>query len=252
MIGGVCASVADYFGVDVLLVRVSAVVLALSGGAGVAGYLALWVLTPSSDRPAPADREQPLFASGPRSRRALRLVAAAVLAVVAISLLATVKAVLFPVVAVLALIAALVVGGRWWRGLLVTVLFLVALLIGAVVAGPHLGSRTVAVTRAGDIGSAYGAPTGTVRMDLRGLVLDRDRRTAIWVGSGDVEVDVPAALPVHVEARAGAGRVSVFARTAAGPGASVISDAGPSTPGQPRLEIDAVAGSGRVVVRSVG
>src|ERR1700712_5703899 len=131
MVGGVCASVADYFGVDVLLVRVAAVVLALSGGAGVAGYLALWALTPSSDRPAPADREQPLFATGTRSRRTLRVVAAAVLVVVAVSLLATLKAVLFPLVAVVALIAALVVGGRWWRGLLAVVLVLVALLSAA-------------------------------------------------------------------------------------------------------------------------
>jgi phage shock protein PspC (stress-responsive transcriptional regulator) len=251
MVGGVCASVADYFGVDVLLVRVAAVVLALSGGAGVAGYLALWALTPSSDRPAPADREQPLFATGTRSRRTVRVVAAVVLVVVAVSLLATLKAVLFPLVAVVALIAALVAGGRWWRGLLAAVMVLVALLTAAVVAGPHLGSRTVAVTRAGDIGSAYGAPTGKVHVDLRGLVLDRDRQTAIWVGSGDVEVDVPAGLPVHVEARTGAGRVTVFDRTAAGPGASVISDSGPATPGQPRLEIDATAGSGKVLVRSV-
>src|SRR3954469_22111830 len=47
MIGGVCASLAEHFGVDVLLVRVLAVVLAVSGGAGVAAYLAFWLLTPS-------------------------------------------------------------------------------------------------------------------------------------------------------------------------------------------------------------
>jgi phage shock protein PspC (stress-responsive transcriptional regulator) len=251
MIGGVCASIADYFGVDVLLVRVAAVVLALSGGAGLAGYLALWVLTPSDDRPPPLGSDQPMFA-GPRSRRTLRIAAAAVLVVVALSLLATVKAVLFPVLAVVVVLGALVVGGRWWKGLLAGALLVVALIVAAVVAGPHLGSRTVAVTRAGDIGAAYGAPTGTVRVDLRGLVLDRDRRTAVWVGSGDVEVNVPNGLPVHVEARTGAGSVSVFDRTASGPGASVISDAGPTTPGQPRLEIDAIAGSGRVTVRSLG
>lgn len=47
MLAGVCAGVADYFGVDVTLVRVIvAVVSVITGGAGVLAYLAAWVIIP--------------------------------------------------------------------------------------------------------------------------------------------------------------------------------------------------------------
>ena len=47
ILAGVCSGAADYFGVDVTLVRVLAVVLCLiTGGAGVLAYLAAWVIIP--------------------------------------------------------------------------------------------------------------------------------------------------------------------------------------------------------------
>ena len=48
MVAGVCAGVADYFGIDVTLVRVIvAVVSVITGGAGVLAYLAAWVIIPA-------------------------------------------------------------------------------------------------------------------------------------------------------------------------------------------------------------
>jgi phage shock protein PspC (stress-responsive transcriptional regulator) len=42
-----CAGVADYFGIDVTLVRaIVAVVSVITGGAGVLAYLAAWVIIP--------------------------------------------------------------------------------------------------------------------------------------------------------------------------------------------------------------
>ena len=46
MIAGVCAGLADYFDVDVVLVRIVVVVLALFAGIGVPLYLAAWLLVP--------------------------------------------------------------------------------------------------------------------------------------------------------------------------------------------------------------
>lgn len=47
MVAGVCAGVAQYFGLDVTLVRViMAVVSVITGGAGVLAYLAAWVIIP--------------------------------------------------------------------------------------------------------------------------------------------------------------------------------------------------------------
>jgi phage shock protein C len=47
MLAGVCAGAAEYFGVDVTLVRVIvAFVCVLTGGAGVLAYLAAWLIIP--------------------------------------------------------------------------------------------------------------------------------------------------------------------------------------------------------------
>jgi phage shock protein C len=48
MLAGVCAGFADYFSLDVTLVRVIwAVVSLITGGAGVLAYLAAWVIIPT-------------------------------------------------------------------------------------------------------------------------------------------------------------------------------------------------------------
>lgn len=47
MLGGVCAGVADYFGVDVNLVRILTVVATVLGmGSLVLVYVALWIVLP--------------------------------------------------------------------------------------------------------------------------------------------------------------------------------------------------------------
>lgn len=49
MIGGVCASLADYFGLDVTLVRVLVVVGTVLGlGSLILAYLAGWILIPKA------------------------------------------------------------------------------------------------------------------------------------------------------------------------------------------------------------
>ena len=54
MLAGVCAGVADYFGVDVTLVRVIwAVVSVITGGVGVLAYLVAWILIPDEGRKSP-------------------------------------------------------------------------------------------------------------------------------------------------------------------------------------------------------
>jgi phage shock protein PspC (stress-responsive transcriptional regulator) len=47
MVAGICAGIAEYFGLDVSLVRVIvAVVSVLTGGAGALAYLAAWMIIP--------------------------------------------------------------------------------------------------------------------------------------------------------------------------------------------------------------
>jgi phage shock protein PspC (stress-responsive transcriptional regulator) len=50
MVAGICAGAAEYFGIDVTLIRVMvAVVCILTGGAGVLAYLVAWVIIPEAD-----------------------------------------------------------------------------------------------------------------------------------------------------------------------------------------------------------
>jgi len=46
MVGGVCGGLADYFSVDVTLVRLIVLVAAFAGGVGFLAYLAAWVIIP--------------------------------------------------------------------------------------------------------------------------------------------------------------------------------------------------------------
>jgi phage shock protein PspC (stress-responsive transcriptional regulator) len=57
-VGGVCAGLAAYFGVDVVLVRVAFVIVTVAqAGVGIILYLALWFLMePPEGRPGPATR----------------------------------------------------------------------------------------------------------------------------------------------------------------------------------------------------
>lgn len=45
-IGGVCAGLADYFNLDVVLIRVAFVLLLLFGGGGFLAYIILWIVIP--------------------------------------------------------------------------------------------------------------------------------------------------------------------------------------------------------------
>jgi phage shock protein C len=49
MIAGVCAGVARYFGLDVALVRIIAVLLAVFGGSGILLYVIGWIAIPEGD-----------------------------------------------------------------------------------------------------------------------------------------------------------------------------------------------------------
>jgi phage shock protein C len=65
-IAGVCGGLAEYFGVDVVLVRAIWVVLSIVPGAivgGVIAYLAAWVVMPETTEPAPVPVEKRLTRS---------------------------------------------------------------------------------------------------------------------------------------------------------------------------------------------
>ena len=46
VLGGVCGGIAEYFGLDSLLVRLAFVALILGWGSGLLLYILLWILAP--------------------------------------------------------------------------------------------------------------------------------------------------------------------------------------------------------------
>lgn len=50
-IAGVCTGLADYFGLDVTLVRVLFIVLAFGAGSAVLAYVILWIAAPEAPAP---------------------------------------------------------------------------------------------------------------------------------------------------------------------------------------------------------
>src|SRR3954452_5381057 len=178
LVAGVCASIADYLGVDVLLVRVVAVVLAVSGGAGLAHYLALWALTASSDAPAavtPHGRAVFAAPSGAARRRGMRIAGAVVLALLVLSALAHLSHLIGWVLALAAIVIAVVLAGRWWKVVLASLLGLLVLVGVIAGAGPRFGSRDFAVSRAFDLSDNDDSSVGPIRLDLRGLAAARSR-----------------------------------------------------------------------------
>jgi phage shock protein C len=93
---GVCGGLAEYFGVDAVLLRIVAVALALSGGAGFLLYVIAWIAIPEDeDRPGePEPGARPSQAYGPeteasraRSRTTAVTVGGAALVVVGVLML---------------------------------------------------------------------------------------------------------------------------------------------------------------------
>jgi phage shock protein C len=70
MVAGVCAGAAEYFGVDVTLVRVLvAAVAVITGGAGVLAYLAAWVIIPGEgEQASPAENTASAKQGAPAGR----------------------------------------------------------------------------------------------------------------------------------------------------------------------------------------
>ena len=67
VLGGVCGGIARYLGVDAVLIRLLAVVLAIvGGGAGLIAYLIAWIVIPK-DQPvaAPPATQPTAVAAGP-------------------------------------------------------------------------------------------------------------------------------------------------------------------------------------------
>jgi phage shock protein PspC (stress-responsive transcriptional regulator) len=248
MIGGVCAGIAARWNIDVTLVRIVTVAIGVTTGAGVLAYLAAWLLTPSTDRPA---RLRP----GTLRRRGSRLPALLLIVVVGLALAAIGHALWWGAPAgllVVAVVTALVIGTRRGRWILVSIAALFAVLVGTTVAfGSDFGTRNFHVASADDLRGSYNYGVGTLNLDLSALTVTGRHRTDVHVGSGDVSVTVPRNAAIVVHARAGIGSVTVDGHKVSGIDAEQSQSIGPGgASAEDRLVIDIVVGVGSIGVHS--
>jgi phage shock protein C len=115
IVAGVCAGLADYVGIDRVLVRVVFVVLAFGAGLGVAVYVIAWVLIPEEDPNAPVLPRRPPAEPGESARLVFGAVLIAVGLVLLINLLVPgISRFLWPV-ALIALGGAIIVQSSIFR-----------------------------------------------------------------------------------------------------------------------------------------
>lgn len=249
IIAGVCTGIANKSGLDLTLVRVLAVILTVFSGVGLAAYIAIWLLTPSTDGPAPIRPGSRL------GRMAARFPAVVLIVVLAIAIIAAGHAIWWGAPIGLLIVAGLVAllgftrGGRW---LVATFLVLVLVMAGTVAAfGSHFGTRTIQVNSVSDLHDEYNYGAGKVNLDLSGMQVTGRHRTSIHVGRGDVDVTLPADAAVVVHARAGIGSVTIDGHKDDGIDAERTESIGyAATTATDRLELDIVVGMGSVDVHT--
>src|SRR5690606_5927104 len=61
VIGGVCSGLANYFGIDVVVVRILFVILVVTFGVGILPYIILWIAVPSSANTTIGARRKKLY-----------------------------------------------------------------------------------------------------------------------------------------------------------------------------------------------
>jgi phage shock protein C len=258
MVAGVCAGIAQRWGLDLTLVRILTVVLALFSGVGVAAYVVAWLLTPSTDAPAPltADSAAARWTSrnGDRLMRRLPMLVLIVLAAIVLSGIAHALWFGAPVgLFIVVLLAAIVIGTKRGRWLLVAVAALLAVGLATVgVFGAQFGTRTYTVATVDDLHDHYDFGAGRVNLDLSALSTVSGRHsTNIRLGRGDVTVVVPQDVPVVVHAQSGLGKVVVDGHAVSGVDAEQTRVIGAGTvTSEDRLSVDVVVGVGRVTVRT--
>ena len=278
VLGGVAAGIADYLGVEPLVVRVVFVALTLFGGSGVLLYLAGWLLIPDG---AGRGLAHDWLERRPSRRSVALVILGTALAVVALSDVFASRpwslhwnhgvGFFLGLVGLALTVVLLVLSGanrtaasrlRW---LLVSGLVAVAAL--TVVAGATVFSAEAlsGVPLRGGIGDTHWRPTSTSQLssryqlavgngtlDLTAVAFGPGTtHVTATVGIGHIVVEVPTGPSVSVTAHSGLGNVEVFGEDDSGVATTGRSESAGSA-GQPtrraHLVLDVEAGVGQAQV----
>jgi predicted membrane protein len=106
-------------------------------------------------------------------------------------------------------------------GLVIFGVFLTVAVVAAAVApvgafSGGIGERRYAVVEQASLASRYDVGVGDLRLDLRDLVLTESVTVDVTVGAGQMRIQLPADLPVKIDASVGAGQIDLLGQTADG------------------------------------
>ncbi len=138
-------------------------------------------------------------------------------------------------------------GGLVVLGIVLTIVLAASASVNIPVGG-SVGDRVVAPPTVGGLAREYRLSAGTLTLDLSALHLPPGTTSVTAsVGMGTLVVEVPPGAAVRVDARSGAGTVTVFGRQESGVGIGFV--ARRDLAGAPRLELVLSVGLGTVEVR---
>jgi phage shock protein PspC (stress-responsive transcriptional regulator) len=248
VIAGVAAGIGRYFSVDPVVVRITFIVGAFFGGAGIIAYLAAWLLVPRDDGAGRAD------AAGIVRRLGIAI---GVLALTGIAFAggfwgaasggATTVAIIVIAAGGLLMLGAFTGGMRW---LIVPALAL-AFGAAAVAAGDidvrgGTGERAYRPATANDLRANYKLGAGHLLLDLRNTDLGPgDHRVHLKLGLGQVEVLVPPNVCVSSTAHIAGGGTTIFDHESGGTYHD-WQEVRRAQEGNPHLTVDADIGFGEL------
>ncbi len=159
--------------------------------------------------------------------------------------------------AVLAVIGIALIFGSFegpHSGLVLLGMFLSIAVVLAAVAPDGLfrggvGERRYTVTSVAELEPAYRLGMGDLRLDLRDLVLTGPATVKVSVGAGEMLIQLPADLPVFIDASVGAGQLDLLGETADGLSVSRTFTSSGFDAGGPGLTLELEVAAGEIEVR---
>ena len=252
MIAGVAGGIGRYIGVDPVVIRLTLIVLAFFGGAGVIAYIAAWIIVPRDDGSATE------FGGGDIARRTgIALGILALTFVVAVGGAwgvaiggGTATAIVVIGVGVALVVGAFTSGARW----LILPALVLALSTATVAAADidargGTGERIYHPASVADMREEYKLGVGRLYLDLRDVEFGPgEQRVSLKVGMGQAEVIVPSDVCVSTVADISIGHTEVFEREAGGIDHD-FDDRHAGDSSRPHLLIDADIGFGELRVQ---
>ncbi len=112
-----------------------------------------------------------------------------------------------------------------------------------------VGDRNNVISNVDDLEGRYELGMGDFTLDLSDLELRESRRVRVSVGLGSMVVDIPADIPVQIEAKVGAGDIDLLGERVDGVALDRTYTSSTYDQADRRLELELEVGAGQIEVK---